>query len=300
MSPARFRVLALIALISQMAIAVTGATVRLTGSGLGCSSWPGCEPGSFVAAWEFHAQVEWINRLITGAVSVSAAAALIGALALRPRVGLFVRLSAVLVAGIFVQALVGALVTKSELLPNWVAVHFLLSAILVSLATVQYVAARANTELDEGDRAVVSGSELLTRFDRIAPRRLYLAMIPAAVAVFLTGPIVTGTGPHAGDENAHRWGFDLGQITRVHSISVWILLALVLAAAYSVRRAPSSEEFHRLSTLMGALVLQGAVGYIQYHTHLPVALVATHVLGSLLVVVAFTYLCIGVFGHDHD
>ena len=281
----KFPLFAAIALFSQAAIAVTGATVRLTGSGLGCSDWPTCEPGRFVAPWEFHAQIEFINRLFTGLVSLSAGAALVVALMMRPRVNTFVRLSAILVGGIFAQALVGAMVTKSDLLPNWVAVHYLLSAILVAVATVLWDRSTQHHARSVGKTAPRRPTTISPLFER--------ALAFTAVVVLVSGPIVTGSGPHAGDELAHRWGFDLGSITRFHSASVWLFVAVIIWGLVSTRGSQSSTgpdgvSARRIRNLALISVLQGAIGYIQYFTQLPPALVGAHVAGSMLVVVAVT------------
>lgn len=297
----RFRTLALIALVSQCLISVTGAAVRLTGSGLGCSQWPTCENGNLVAPWEFHAQVEFINRLITGVVSLSAGAALIGAFMLRPRDPRFVRWSSMLVAGIFAQALVGAMVTKSDLLPNWVAVHFLLSAVLVSIATVQLAQATdrlAETDSESNEQAPRSSAATA------APRWQRAALAAATAGVLVTGPIVTGTGPHAGDENARRWQLALTTITRTHSITAWLLVAVVCWISWTAlarirvnARGDQSAAFAAQSRTTGAiraalvtLCLQGAVGYLQYATKLPPLLVGIHVAGAMGTIVAVTWL----------
>lgn len=296
MTLSRFRTLALLALVGQCLISVTGAAVRLTGSGLGCSEWPTCENGNIVAEWEFHAQVEFINRLITGVVCLSAGAALLAAYKLRPRDQRFVKWSALLVGGIFAQALVGAMVTKSDLLPNWVAVHFLLSAGLVAIATVQL--AQAND--------LVRGSRRLEREVEAgqAPRWQRPALGMATAAVLLTGPLVTGSGPHAGDEHAHRWNFALTTITRAHSITAWALVAVVLWIAWTaVKRIQSAmganpavdvlasnRTYAVIRAALITLVLQGAVGYLQYATKLPPLLVGIHVAGAMGSVVAMTYL----------
>jgi cytochrome c oxidase assembly protein subunit 15 len=271
-----------------MAIAVTGATVRLTGSGLGCSDWPTCEPGQFVAPWEFHAQVEFINRLITGVVSISAGVVLVLALRVRPRRRHLVALAATLVAGIFVQAIVGALVTKSDLLPNWVAVHYLISAVLVATATVLWNRSRASSD---------EPPAMITR-PFIRGKGLQLALGIAGSAVLISGPLVTGSGPHAGDENATRLGFDLGSITRVHSLLAWLFVGLVVTtmvfAARAVRSGSGGDalglsvNLQRIQGLAFVAVLQGGIGYLQYFTQLPPVLVGAHVAGSMLVVASLT------------
>lgn len=274
---------ALVALISQMAIAVTGATVRLTGSGLGCSDWPTCEPGQFVAPWEFHAQVEFINRLITGIVSVSAAVVLVLAIRERPRRRQLVGLASALVGGIFVQAIVGALVTKSDLLPNWVAVHYLISAVLVAAATVLWNRSRAGSATETNS---------ITR-PYLVNRALHFGLGLSGAAVLVSGPLVTGSGPHAGDEDATRLGFGLSSITRVHSLLAWLFVVLIVTAMVFVSRSHQGStgdaiNLKRVQGLALVAVMQGALGYLQYFTELPAVLVGGHVAGSMLLVAALT------------
>lgn len=268
-----FRFVCAIALASQIGIAVTGAAVRLTGSGLGCSSWPTCEPGKFVAPWSLHPQIEFINRLITAAVSISAVLLLVVALRRRPRQRRFVVFGGALVGGVAAQALVGAMVTKSDLLPNWVIVHYLLSAVLVAVAAWCWA-----------DSRELGRSPGLNRREMGTEWRVALGL--GLLAVLATGPLVTGSGPHAGDEKATRMGFHLQSITRVHSASVWIFVAVVLGLMWTLRHDRGGPAFERTYHLAIAVVVQGGLGYLQYATQLPPLLVGAHVAGSMAVVVA--------------
>lgn len=266
-SPALYRRVCVVALWALCGIVVTGATVRLTGSGLGCRDWPKCEPGSVVAPWEFNAQVEFINRLITGLVSVAVIVAVGGSLLRRPRRQDLTRWSMALVAGVVAQIIIGAFVTKSDLQYSVVAVHFGVSMVLVWAAVVLV------------DRA--------GRPDGTPPRTARPgwanAIFVAAVAVLCTGPIVTSTGPHAGSEDVRRLPLDLGAVTRVHSLTVWVLCALVGWVAWMHRAAPRGQLRTHVVELLAAVVIQGGIGYLQYFTGVPAVLVAAHVAGATVV-----------------
>jgi len=266
MSLGLYRTICIVALCALSGIIVTGAAVRLTGSGLGCSDWPTCEEGQFFAALEFEPMVEFINRLITGIVSVAVMAAVAGSLLLRPRRRDLTRWSLALVAGVAVQAIIGAFVTKTELAYSVVAVHFLASMVLVWAATV--LVERAGRPAD----AVVGAW---------APWAKWLVL--AGSAVLLTGPVITSAGPHAGDEDVKRLPLDLAWAARLHSTTVWILCALVAWIAWTLRRHPDARLRRGSSDLLAAVVLQGGLGYLQYFTGVPALLVGLHVAGATLV-----------------
>src|SRR5437763_3361987 len=150
-SPARYRQVALIALVAMVLIVVTGGAVRLTGSGLGCSSWPGCEPGHFVAPLGYHHWVEFGNRIVSGFVVAISVLALVAALLRTPRRRDLTLLSGGLVAGVFGQVVLGALTVHFDLRPPWVMAHFLLSMLLVlDAAVLQW-----RTREEDGARALV-------------------------------------------------------------------------------------------------------------------------------------------------
>lgn len=283
-SPAAYRRITLIALWSLVFIVVTGAAVRLTGSGLGCSTWPGCEPGQLVprgrSSW--HPWIEFVNRLITGLVSVAVALAVLGSMRRTPRRRDLTLLSWGLVAGVVGQILLGALVVKLEVHPIVVQGHFLLSAVLVADAVVlHHRAARPDAEgagLDAGEAgpeaARLVGPPLV---------RLAWAAAGAGAAVMLAGTVVTGSGPHAGDEDAERLGLSITAAARAHSLLTWGFLTVVVALVVGLRRrgAPTAA-MERATTLLTVIVLQGALGYLQYATGVPALVVGLHVFGSMV------------------
>ena len=323
-SPTTFRRITLVTLASLVFIMVTGAGVRLTGSGLGCSTWPNCEPDSFVPhdASDGAGLVEFGNRLVTGVVGLFTAVAVIGARKRRPyRRDLF-RWSLGLPAWVFANALVGAAVVWLHLTPKSVMVHFLLSlgavwnALVlhhkagedVALASVAgdagagpdlaaALAPGAASPVDAGaGSAAVPASGAASDPGAVPARRLLVtpglrrlcdALVAMAAAVIVTGTVVTGSGPHAGDEAANRLGFDLESVVRVHGVSVLLFLGITLHVVFRARRGDAEPPVvKRLEWLVGVIVAQGTIGYAQYFSGVPALLVGLHVLGSALVWIA--------------
>src|SRR4051812_3145699 len=215
-SPARFRVIALAALVAMVLIVVTGGAVRLTGSGLGCSSWPGCEPGHFVAPLGYHHWVEFGNRIVSGFVVVVSLLAVVAALLRTPRRRDLTWLSAGLVAGVLGQVVLGALTVHFDLRPPWVMAHFLLSMLLVLDAAVLHW----RSGEPEGPRTPVVRREV---------RWLTGAIVGVGAAVLVLGTIVTGTGPHSGDKRSTRFDLDLRTVAQAHADAVMLLIGLTVA-----------------------------------------------------------------------
>jgi cytochrome c oxidase assembly protein subunit 15 len=271
LSPRAYQRITLVALLAQVFIIVTGAAVRLTGSGLGCSDWPTCEQDRLVAPFRYHAMIEFTNRTITGLVSIAVILAVLGSLARTPRRRDLTWLSFGLVAGVIGQIVLGGVTVLFDLRPPFVIAHFVLSIVLVTNAYILY------------ERSRFDSSPALPVVPRNV-RMLGRILLVNAAIVILTGTIVTGTGPHGGDENVARLSFSLTAVARVHSGSVWIFLALTIATLVLLRRqgAPTGVD-RRAKFLVAAIVLQGAIGYIQYFTGVPPWLVLLHVFGSVMV-----------------
>lgn len=273
-SPTAYRRITLLALVLLGIIVITGAGVRLTGSGLGCSTWPSCEPGTLVPHGEsgVHGVIESTNRYFTGFVSAGVILAVAGSFFRVPRRRDLTWWSWTLVAGVVGQIVLGGLTVLFHLAPPIVMGHFLLSAVLVGCAVVLHHRAG---EPDSGERRSVATPEI---------RLLAKVLLGAAAIVLVTGTAVTGSGPHGGDEDVDRLGFFLPDITRVHAVAVWILLAATLWTLHLVRRGGAAPTVERaLRALVVLEVAQGAVGYTQYALGVPVGLVAVHILGSMLV-----------------
>ena len=258
-----------------MGIVLTGSWVRLTGSGLGCSDWPECNEERFVDVTSWHAAIEQLNRLLTGVVAVSVILAALGAFLVRPTTRTTKTLAASLVVGVMAQVVIGAYVVWTGLNPWSNMVHFLVSAVLVVLAT-----AFVRECGEKGDRVQT------TR----ALRRSALAFGFAVTVALVTGTVVTGSGPHAGDENALRLGFEVREVVRIHSAAVWLTLASLIVLSRVVRKGGHRGLYGLVSTTIGILFAQGFVGYVQYFADIPAALVALHIAGSVAVTIVGTNL----------
>ena len=274
LSPSAYRRITLFALLALTFIIVTGGAVRLTGSGLGCPDWPTCAENRVVAPWEYHAMVEFVNRTITGLVSLAVMLAVLGSLVRTPRRRDLLWLSLGLVAGVIGQIVLGGLTVLFELRPGFVMAHFLLSMVLLANAVVLHH--RAGRPAGPTRPAV--GADL------IALGRLEVAV--AALVIFL-GTIVTSSGPHGGDEDAERLPFLLPDVTRLHGIAVMLFLAVTLVTLWRLRRAGVDAGILRRSeVLLAVLVAQAALGYVQYFTGVPALLVGFHIAGAAAVWVA--------------
>jgi cytochrome c oxidase assembly protein subunit 15 len=271
-SAARYRVIAYAALVALVAIVVTGAAVRLTGSGLGCDDWPGCNSQHFVDMSDKHTTVEQVNRLFTGVVSVAVIAAVLGSVFRTPRRRDLIWLSAGLVVGVVAQAVLGGITVLVDLHPVAVQGHMLLSLVLVGNAVV--LVQRAS-EPDEGTLVRPVSPEI---------SRHVLVIALATVVALVTGTVVTGAGPHAGDEEARRFGVEISSAARVHSITVLCAVALVVWLMWRLRRRDDErrEVAELVSSWVFIALLQGAIGYIQYFNEIPALLVGIHVFGATM------------------
>jgi cytochrome c oxidase assembly protein subunit 15 len=288
------RRLALASIVVNITIVVTGGAVRLTGSGLGCPTWPRCSGNSFTPTAEMglHSQIEFTNRMITYVVGAVALATLVVARRARPERPDIRRLALLLFLGIPAQAVLGGVTVLTDLNPWIVMGHLMLSMALVAGSTVLY------GRLGEGDgpaRPVV------------VPRARYLTLAIAGVTavVLYLGTIVTGSGPHAGDADSPRTGLNTHTVSEWHAAAVLLLIALTLAAVMSllllialtlaavmslaISDAPAAAR-RAVGVLLAVQLGQALIGWIQYATDLPEALVAAHMFGAGLLVVATTRL----------
>lgn len=286
-TPERFATITRWALWSLVAIVITGSLVRLTGSGLGCSDWPTCEPGEFVPAADFHGWVEFGNRMVTGLVSAAVVVAVAASWWRLPRRGDLVWWSLGLVAGVLFQIGLGAVTVLTHLSPPIVMSHFLASQVLVAAAVV--LQHRASREPPPGG----DGTERMpTQVRTLA----WLAATLTAAALW-TGTVVTGTGPHGGDEHVERLQYALPSVARIHGITVAVLAAVTLLLAWRVRRLAATRHGdtttglgRRVRIVIGVMAVQAAIGYVQYFNELPVLLVALHVVGATLLTITMTRL----------
>ena len=257
----------------QSALVITGGAVRLTGSGLGCPTWPECVPGSYLpiegqAEGQFHAWIEFGNRLLTFALFFAAVATMIAVLRSGRRDLRF--LAATQILGILAQGVLGGITVLTDLHPLSVASHVLLSTILIGAATSLHSRRRAPQ---------VRTSSTQVRISRTS----FLHIVTTFIAIAI-GTLVTGTGPHAGDVDSPRFDFSISTITRYHSLSVWLLMFITI---YFYRSPDLRYETKKwLKIFFAIALLQGVIGYIQYFNGVPELLVASHLLGSVLVWIA--------------
>ncbi|ACZ30384.1 cytochrome oxidase assembly [Xylanimonas cellulosilytica DSM 15894] len=266
--------------IGQVAIIGSGGAVRLTASGLGCSEWPMCTPGSFTPQYHpesgFHPFVEFGNRTVTGVLLVIAVAVLALVWTDRSRARSYRLLGVVPLAGVLAQAVIGGVVVLLELDPRWVSLHMAVSAGLV------WCSAWLLHRYGEGDAAPVP---LAVPRARAAGWVLGLLLVP----VVTLGVLVTGSGPHSGDDTVgYRFAIDPLVITRWHSGSVYVFVAALAGLLFLLHRARTTREVaaaRRAAWLLaGVTLLQGVIGYVQYFTGLPALLVGIHMVGAALLI----------------
>ena len=287
MAPTAYARLTRFALWALAAIVVTGAAVRLTGSGLGCEDWPTCSEDRFVADLEYHALVEFVNRLFTGVVAFAVIAAVLGSWKRRPRRSDLTALSLGLVAGVLAQVVLGALLVKTELDPRFTMGHFLLSMVLLQNAAVLDARARGDagpavterrpdgSTLDARARGDTGPAVTERRPDGLT-RLMLWAVLAVGAVLLVTGTLVTGAGPHAGDTRAERLPLLVREVARVHSIVALALLGMVVWTWWRLRTAGSTDRW-RMGRVAVLLAVQGAVGYTQYFAGVPALLVGVHV-----------------------
>ena len=277
LSPAAYRRVTVVAAVLVGVIIVTGAAVRLTGSGLGCPSWPNCSPGRLTphSATSYHAMVEFVNRTFTGAVSIGVIAAVLGSLLRNPRRRDLTWLSVGLVGGVIAQIVLGGITVLTDLNPFAVMGHFVLSMLLLADGLVLV------------HRAGIPDGATTRPVGTLTERRTGVLQFVLACAVVITGSVVTNAGPHAGDLKAHRFDVQLTDIARIHSATAILLLLSILTIVFVVgRRGLSASRRRGLTALLVVVLAQMAVGYTQYFTGVPALLVAVHVLGAVLVFTA--------------
>ncbi len=255
----------------NMLLIVTGAVVRLTSSGLGCPTWPQCSGSSYVpqAQLGIHGVIEFGNRMLTFVLILLALGTLVAAFRVkRTAAGRPMRairtLALVITLGIPLQGVIGGITVLTQLNPWVVALHMVLSVVIISLCVVLV------------HRTYDTGGLVVSRL----VRSLVLAIVAMTGVVILLGTVVTGAGPHAGDGGAQRNGIDPTLATHIHATSVWGLVGLTLILL-------AVTKSRLVATLLAVQLLQGVIGYVQYALGLPVVGVALHMAG-LAVLTAMT------------
>jgi cytochrome c oxidase assembly protein subunit 15 len=272
LSPVAFARVAYATLTMLWLIVGTGAAVRLTGSGLGCRHWPGCEPGHPLPARDYHAFIEFGNRLV-GGVTIALTVALW--IAARRTLGLprwAARLAFAILVGTLAQAPLGYLAVKSDLRWPVVMAHLLLSILLLGAAVVIALEARG---LREGHVEPVVVGEL---------RRLSLVFCGAALGAIVGGSFATAAGPHSGGGAQHvdRLGTSLDVTVYVHAavVAVFGCAFLFMLGYLAARRERSPRLFRLALAVLALLLVQIALGELQWRTHLPWGLVLAHVVAA--------------------
>ena len=269
-------------LVGQILIIVTGGAVRLTGSGLGCSTWPQCEPGEFTPrlhdATSIHPFIEFGNRTVSVLLVAVAAAVAVLVVLDRRRPWSYRRLGLVPVVGVLVQAVIGGITVLVDLHPAIVGGHLLISMALVAFSAWLVVRTR------EGDGPAVPLVDRPTRM-------LVRVLVALTVVVLVLGVVVTGSGPHSGDDEVgYRFDVDPWTMSKLHAASVWAFVAvLVVVLVMLRRRGVSGLPWVTGSALVVVTLAQGAIGYVQLFTGLPIGLVNLHMLGAALLASAVTF-----------
>ncbi|GAB1334971.1 COX15/CtaA family protein [Streptomyces sp. E-15] len=269
--PRTVRRAALVALVMSVIIVVTGGAVRLTGSGLGCPTWPTCTDDSLTTtrAMGFHGVIEFGNRMLTYVLCAAVGWAIIAARSEKPWRRSLTRLGWAQFWVVMGNAVLGGIVVLVGLNPYTVAAHFLLSTCLIAIAAVMWQRTR---EGDAAPRPLVGA----------AVRQLVWFLVAASVLLIAVGTVVTGAGPHAGDSSeVERIPIDWETVSKLHAVLAWIVVTLTFALWFVLKAVDAPKgPLARTRELFLVLLAQGVIGYVQYFTHLPEALVAAHMLGS--------------------
>ncbi|ASU79290.1 cytochrome-c oxidase [Actinopolyspora erythraea] len=270
-------------LVTQMMIAVTGAIVRVTGSGLGCPTWPQCFPGSMVPVSHadiapLHQVVEFGNRLLTWVVAAAALVCLLLAWRVRPARPRLRLLAGAVLFGVPVQAVIGGMTVLLDLRWWSVSLHFMASAVLIWLSG---LLVKAAGEGDEKPHPIVTGRM----------RGVLVALTVVAAAMVFAGTLVTAAGPHAGDPSTPRLPISIPLLTQVHGLLVMAYLCLLAVFGFWLRGTSPTRGLLRAYTAACLVVLaQGVLGSVQYVTGVPEGLVVAHVLGATVVIATVSLL----------
>ncbi|MFC9058764.1 heme A synthase [Streptomyces sp. NPDC057074] len=275
--PRTVRRAALIALVMSVVIVVTGGAVRLTGSGLGCPTWPKCTEDSLTNTSEMgvHGVIEFGNRMLTYVLCAAVGWAIIAARSQKPFRRSLTRLGWAQFWIVMGNAILGGIVVLVGLNPYTVAAHFLLSSALIAVATVMWQRTR---EGDAAPRPLV-GKPV---------QQMVWVLTVVSVLLIAVGTVVTGAGPHAGDSSeVERMPVDWETVSKAHAVLAWIVVTLTFALWFVLKAvdAPKGPSA-RTRDLFLVLLAQGVIGYVQYFTDLPEVLVGLHMLGSCLVWIA--------------
>ncbi|MER7518791.1 COX15/CtaA family protein [Streptomyces sp. NPDC126499] len=284
-SPRTLRRAALSAVVMSVLIIVTGGAVRLTGSGLGCDTWPKCTDDSLIATSEqgIHGAIEFGNRMLTYVLSAAVGWAIIAARSVKPRRRGLTRLGWGQFWIVMSNAVLGGITVWMGLNPWTVAGHFLAANALLTVAVITW------HRTGEGD------TPPRPRVPRPVSKLSWAIVVVSALLIVL-GTTVTGAGKHAGDSSdVPRMPWDWTAAAHLHAIAAWVVCALALAMWLVLRVVDAPDDTRaRARDLLIVLVAQGAVGYVQYFTGVPELLVGAHMLGSSLMWIAVLRLALSL------
>ncbi|MCL8010770.1 COX15/CtaA family protein [Streptomyces sp. AS02] len=290
-TPRTVRRAALAALVMSVLIVVTGGAVRLTGSGLGCPTWPKCTDDSLTATREMglHGAIEFGNRMLTYVLCAAVGWAIIAARATKPYRRGLTRLGWAQFWIVMSNAVLGGIVVLVGLNPYTVAAHFVATSALIAVATVMWQRTR------EGDAAP---RPLIGK----AVQQLVWVLVGASVLLILVGTVVTGAGPHAGDSSeVERMPVDWETVTKLHAVLAWIVVTLTFALWFVLKAVDAPKgPLNRTRDLFLILLAQGVIGYVQYFTDLPEILVGLHMFGSAVTWIAVLRVLLSLRERPHD
>lgn len=284
-SPDRYLRVVVIAGVLLTLIIFTGAAVRLTDSGLGCENWPECSDERLVPEASFHGWVEFGNRLLSGVVALGTIAAALFAYRRHPRRQDLIGWAWLLVAGVAAQVVLGGITVMVDLHPLFVSAHFLLSIVLLWNVVVLWFKASG-------------GVGAPTANVDVSIQKHGLGLLAASSLLLVTGTMVTGSGPNSGDFRADRFNLDLTTAARVHSVTAWIFLGVLVTLAIRMQRTGAATT--RVQPVVVVSLAQGAIGYTQYLNGVPPALVMAHVIGAVLLWLLTLRLYFGFFDRPNE
>ncbi len=289
-----FRWFALASFISMIVIVLSGAAVRLTGSGLGCPDWPTCFQGRISGSWSIHPLIEYGNRIVTVTLIVVTIATLIAAILREVRRQDLIILSGILIGGVVLDAILGAFVVYSKLNPWLVSLHMLLSLSMVVVSAVLYH--RSKYVYGPGTRSDVRDRHFL-----LIARLLWIPF----VILLITGTATTGSGPHAGASQgqlvARRLPFAFSSAAWVHSLAAVLFIGLVTGVLFAIWRSDVPNALRLgVRRLVVISLLQAAIGVTQYLTHVPPLLVELHIVGAVSLTIGVTQFHLRQSAHDRE
>ncbi len=267
-------------LIAQSGIIVTGAIVRLTGSGLGCPTWPDCTPGSLIPVAGqvegFHKYIEFGNRTLTFLVLAISIALFVFTLLYEKRN--IIVWSILPLIGTLLQAILGGITVLTGLHPITVMAHFLLSIILVGISVKIYNYFNGQNDSQSLPKIVDNYVKIVTL---------------VGLAVITLGTVTTGSGPHSGDELAARFNLDIRVIAWIHADTVLLFIGLIVGLLVITKLNSESNHLYKMTrTLFIICLLQGFIGYVQWFNNLPWVLVSFHVIGAVITWIAIANLAL--------